>query len=338
MGKQRISLYLSPMPEHDGGYDRALWADREGFDDIWFPDGYGMRDAMTFTATCAATTQHARLCTGVVPVYTRPAAILASSALAINAVAPGRFVLGLGSSTKAMVEGWYGETFTRPLQRVRETVEVLRRLFDGQKSRYQGDTIHTHGFKLAERIQGEIPIYLAAMGPKMLELVGEVADGVILNHFTPLDRLPFALEHLDIGAKRSGRRVEDLEIAQRVCVWVTDHPERAHDYYASDFSFYGSTATYQNIITLMGYPDAATGIRDGFAARDRRQIMAAVPDEAVERLYVWGDEATCQARVREFYAAGVDNVVVAVQATDRDDFDRTCRAFTRQAFDATTSA
>ena len=330
----RLGLYLSPTPDHEGGFDRALWADREGFDDLWFPDGDGMRDAMTFAATVAGRTERVRLCTGITPVYTRVPAVIATSSLAVNRVAPGRFALGLGSSTHTMVESWYGVPFERPLARVRETTELVRKLFAGEKSRYQGDTIASRGFRLKEAIVGEVPIFLAGMGPKMLELAGEVADGVILNHFTPLDRVPWALECVDRGAKRSGRRVEDLEIAQRVAVWVTDDDETARGFFRTDFSFYGSTAIYRDVIGRMGYPEAAEDIRKGFEARDRARIMAAVPDEAVERMYVWGGREACYRRIREFYAAGVDTVAVAPQATNPEDYDATCEAFRPAAFRA----
>ncbi len=151
---------------------------------------------------------------------------------------------------------------------------------------------------------------------------------MILNHFTPVDRIGLAREHIGIGARRAGRRAEDIEIAHRVCVWVTQEPERARQFYRADFSFYGSTEIYQNIIRLMGYPEAAEGLREGFRVRDRQKIMAAVPDEAVERLYVWGDDETCRARLRAFWEGGVDTVVIAPQATDPADFEATCDALT----------
>ena len=140
----RLGLYLSPTPDFTkAGFDRALWADREGFDDLWFPDGDGMRDAMTFAATVAGRTERVRLCTGITPVYTRvPAVIATTSSLAVNRVAPGRFALGLGSSTHTMVENWYGVPFERPLARVRETTELVRKLFAGEKTRYQGGHDH----------------------------------------------------------------------------------------------------------------------------------------------------------------------------------------------------
>ena len=223
----------------------------------------------------------------ITPVYTRVPAVIATSSLAVNRVAPGRFALGLGSSTHTMVENWYGVPFEKPLTRVRETTELVRKLFAGEKTRYEGGTVSSRGFRLKEPIAGDIPIFLAGMGPKMLELAGEIADGVILNHFTPLDRVPWALECVDRGAKRSGRRVEDLEIAQRVAVWVTETTRRP-----ASSSAPTSRSTVRPPSTATSSPGWAIRARrrrsrKGFEVRDRARIMAAAPDEAVERMYVW---------------------------------------------------
>jgi len=297
--RRRLGFFLSPYPQTETNFERALWANQEGFDDIWFPDGNGTGDALTLAAAVAGATGpkgidesnagRTRLCTGITPVFTRPPAILATSCQAIDSAAPGRLVLGLGSSTHTMVEGWYGQTFERPLTRMRETVSLLRTLFAGEKSRFEGRTLRSHGFRLNTPLRGPIPIFLAAMGPRMLELVGEIADGVILNHFTPADRIPYALEHLDRGAKRAGRRVDDIEIAHRICVWVTGDDDAARTFFSTDFTFYGSTEIYRNMMRAMGYATAADEIDAGFRARDRARIMSAVPEEAVRRLYVWGD-------------------------------------------------
>lgn len=329
--RKRLGFFLSPDPQAETGFERALWAEGQGYDDIWFPDGKGTPDALTLAAAVAARTENARVCTGVTPVFTRPAAVLGTSILAIDSIAPDRFVMGLGSSTHAMIDGWYGLHFDKPLTTVRETVELLRAILSGEKTRYQGNSLQSHGFKLGEPVRGRVPIFLAAMGPKMMELVGEIADGVILNHFTPIDRLEFALEHIDRGAKRAGRRVEDIEIAARVCVWVTDDDRAALSSFTTDFSFYGSTAIYQNMIRLMGYERTAVDIAEGFEQKDRQKIIAAVPEEAVRRLYVWGDQSTCHARLKAYYDAGVDSLIVSPQCQTHDDWVTTCEAVTPTA-------
>ena len=179
-----------------------------------------------------------------------------------------------------------------------------------------------------------MPIFLAGMGPKMLELAGEMADGVILNHFTPLDRVPWALECVDRGAKRAGRRVEDLEIAQRVAVWVTEDDAAARQFYRTDFPSMGPPPSTGTSSAEWAIPMRQRRSARGFEVRDRARIMAAVPDEAVERMYVWGDRETCYRRIREFHAAGINTVAVAPQATNAEDYDATCEAFRPAAFRA----
>ena len=115
---------------------------------------------------------------------------------------------------------------------------------------------------------------------------------------------------------------------------MTDDDETARQFFRTDFSFYGSTAVYRGVIARMGYPEAAEEIRNGFEVRDRARIMAAVPDEAVERMYVWGNRETCYRRIRAFYAAGIDTVAVAPQTTNAEDYDATCEAFRPAAFRA----
>lgn len=332
---QRIGLYLWPTPEHDGGFERAIWADEQGYDDIWFPDGDGMKDALTFAATVAPVTKRARLCTGVTPVFTRPPAILATSSIAINHVAPERFVLGLGSSTEAMVNNWYGGDFERPVTAVREAVTLTRHILEGGKTSHEGKVFRSRGFRLKEKVRGRIPIHLGAMGPKMIQLAGEVADGIVLNNFTPVTRMEQMLENLDIGAKRSGRRAEDIEVVVRLALIVTDKQRDALEYFRNEVSFYGSTKIYQQIYDLCGWGKEARAIDEGFKVRDRKKIMAAIPDEMVEYFFTWGDAAYCGDRIRAFFKAGANTVIAAPSSPDKAEFDMACEAFTPANFQVT---
>jgi probable F420-dependent oxidoreductase len=331
---RRIGIMLWPSPGRDAGFERALWCEDRGFDDVWFPDGEGMQDALTLAAGVATRTARVRLCTGIVPVYNRPPAVLATSALALSHLAPGRFVLGIGSSTHAMVENWYGRRFEKPLAHVRETTELLRRLFAGEKTDFQGEVLRSRGFRLKEMPAASVPIHIAAMGPKMLALAGEVGDGVVLNDMTPDDRIPEALEQIDRGAKRSGRRVEDLEISIRRAVIVSRDEGAARELFRSQFTFYGSTPVYQKQMVLLGYKDQIEEIRAGYATRDRQRSLAAVDDAMLERFYVFGDDDACRARIRASYEAGIDSVFVSPQAGDAAGFETTCEAFAPAVFSA----
>lgn len=327
----RIGLMLWPTPGLEAGFERGVWAAQSGFDDIWLPDGEGMQDPLVLAGALAVATQDVRIATGIVPVYNRPPAILATSVVAVEQRARGRFVLGLGSSTQNMVDRWYGLPFDRPLQRVRETVELLRALLAGEKSAFDGTTLRSHGFRLKETPREPVPIYLAAMGPRMLQLTGQIADGVVLNDMTTPDRFAWALEELDRGAKRSGRRGEDLEVVMRRAIAVTDSWEEGLEFFRDHFAFYASAPVYQDTMVRLGYGTAIDEIRAGYRARDRARIRAAVSDEMVERVFTFGPAADCLARMRADFAAGIDTLVVSPQARNAADFAKTCEVFATKA-------
>ena len=332
---KRIGLMLWPAADLDAGFERGVWAEQAGFDDIWLPDGEGFQDPVALAAALGVATQRIRLCTGVVPVFNRPPPVLAMGVVAAEQRAPGRFVLGLGASTGNMVDRWYGVPFERPLTRVRETVLLLRQILRGDKTDFTGVTLRSQGFRLQGLPSGPVPIHLAAMGSKMLQLAGEIADGVVLNDFTPPDRLPWALEQIDVGAKRSGRRVDALEIVKRRAVVLAEDDDALRD--ATGFcrrylAFYGSAPGYQAIMRELGYGDAVEEIRAGYASRDRKRTTGAVSDAMVSRICTFGSAAVCHARLREDYAGGVDTVAVSPQARDRAAFARAASAFAPASF------
>jgi probable F420-dependent oxidoreductase len=324
---------LWPTPGLDAGFERGVSAEAAGYDDLWFPDGEGMQDPIALAAALGVATERIRLCTGVVPVFNRPPAILATGVVAAEQRAPGRLILGLGSSTSNMVDRWYGIRFERPVQRVRETVLLLRQILRGEKSDFVGETIRSEGFRLKERPSEPVPIYLAAMGPKMLQLTGELADGVVLNDMTTPDRMGWALDQIDIGAKRAGRRVDDLEIVMRRAIRVSDDYREGLEFFRQHFAFYASAPAYQDTVIRLGYRDAVEEVRAGYSNRDRARITAAISDEMVERVFVFGDEKQCCARLRADYASGIETVAVSPQAQNAAGFDRTARAFAPDVFE-----
>jgi len=326
---------LWPAPGLDAGFDRGVWAEEAGFDDLWLPDGEGFQDPIALAAALGVATRHIRLCTGVVPVFNRPPPVLATGAVAAEQRAGGRFVLGLGASTANMVDRWYGMPFERALTRVRETVLLLRQILRGEKTDFAGVTLRSHGFRLQGLPTAPVPIYLAAMGGKMLRLAGEVADGVVLNDFTPPDRLAWAVEQIDAGAKRRGLRAEQLEVVKRRAVMFAEDGEALAEAIASCrryLAFYGSAPGYQAIMRDLGYGDVVDEVRAGYAARDRKRTTSAITDAMVSRICTFGSAAACQARLREDYVGGVDTAVVSPQAVDAGAFARAASAFVPGSF------
>ena len=328
----RIGLMLWPTPQLDAGFERGVWAESVGYDDLWLPDGEGMQDPLVLGASLGVATERIRVCTGIVPVFNRPPAILATGVVAAEQRAPGRFVLGLGSSTSNMIERWYGLRFERPVQRVRETVLLLRQILSGERSDFDGETLRSRGFRTKERTTTPVPIYLAAMGPRMLQLSGELADGVVLNDMTTADRLDWALDQIDRGAKRAGRRVDDLEIVMRRAIQVSDDYPAALEFFRQHTAFYASAPAYQDTLIRLGYEAEVECVRAGYAARDRKAIVGAIPDAMVERIFVFGDADACRARLRRDYAAGIHTVAVSPQGDDAATFARCAEAFTPAAF------
>jgi probable F420-dependent oxidoreductase len=330
---------LWPAPGIDAGFERGVWAEQAGFDDLWLPDGEGFQDPLALAAALGVATERIRLCTGIVPVFNRPPAVLATGVVAAEQRAPGRFVLGLGTSTANMIDRWYGLAFERPVTRVRETVALLRRILAGEKTDFAGLTLRSQGFRLQGLPSGPVPIYLAAMAAGMLQLAGEIADGVVLNDFTPPDRLPWALEQIDIGAKRRGRRADDLEIVKRRAVVLAEDDgavREAVDFFRGYLAFYGSAAAYQEIMRQLGYAESVEEIRAGYATRDRRRTTGAISDAMVSRICTFGSTAVCHARLREDYAGGVDTVAVSPQAADAAAFARAASAFAASSFKPST--
>ncbi|MDH4248528.1 MAG: LLM class flavin-dependent oxidoreductase, partial [Deltaproteobacteria bacterium] len=224
---QRMAIHLPAPGAVSATLELARWAEAEGFDDVWFADSGGV-DALTAAAAVAGQTRRVRLGTAIVPVYTRTPAVLAASAMTLSHLAPGRFLLGLGASSHAMIEGWHGLKLEAPLTRVKETALLVRELLAGGKTNFTGQTLRSKGYALTPPAQNPVPILLAGLRGKMLEMAGEVGDGVVINLF-PYEVLPRLLAHVDTGAKRAGSSLAAREIVCRHQICVTDDKPAARE-------------------------------------------------------------------------------------------------------------
>ncbi len=325
----RIGLSL-PVPGNlEATLTQAEWAEQNGFDGIWFADS-GDLDALTLAAAAAQRTERVRIGTAVVPVYPRSPAIFASTATTIAQLAPGRFILGLGSSSHLMIEGWHGIEFRKPLTRVKETTLLLRSMLGGEKSAFEGTTLRSHGYRAVPPPQ-PVPIYLAGLMPKMLEMAGEFGDGVVLNLF-PMDALPKMMEHIAIGAERGGKRVEELDIVCRHQVCVTDDVAGAREFVRKRFAPYFSTPVYNNFLSWFGFPEKAATIAEGWKEKDRAKTEGALDDALVEQIAVIGDADKCREEIREFVRRGITTPVISAFGPDPRQYQDTVDAFRPERF------
>lgn len=327
--EKRIAVTLPAGPKLEHTIELIRWAEANGISDGWFADA-GAPDSLTQVAAIAHHTQNMRIGVAVTPVYTRTPAVLAATADVISQVLPGRFIMGLGSSSQTIMGAWNGIPLDKPLTRVKETATMVRSMLKGEKSDFDLETLYSKGYRQAP-CDNPPPIYLAGLRAKMLEMAAEVGDGVIINLW-PQGALPKMLEHVKIGAERAGKKAQDIEIVNRAMVLVTDDKALGRDIFRMSFGPYYATPVYNKYLAWAGYEDAAAAIREGWAAKDREKTAAAMTDEMIDEIAVIGTAEEVRDRIRADAHAGVDTQIIAPMAATAEDAMRTFSAFTADNF------
>jgi probable F420-dependent oxidoreductase len=264
-----------------------------GYTDVWSAE-VADADAFTPLALAAAWEPRLRLGTAIVPVYTRGAATLAQCAAALAQAAPGRFALGIGSSSNVIVERWNGIPFDKPYQRVRDTIRFLRAAFSGEKVTEEYETFAVRGFRLGRRLDDPPPILVAALRPGMLRLAGREGDGAILNWLAPAD-VPTVVSH--VGANK--------EIAARMFICPTEDRDVIDLFGRRAIAEYLNVPVYRAFQEWLGRGPLLQDMWDAWAAGDRNRAVEAIPTEVLDDLLVSGSPDACKARLDEYVAAGV---------------------------------
>ena len=328
-GRPRMGVTLVPLGGVGEMVDQAQRAEAAGYDDVWLADT-GYPDSLTVAALVCERTERVRVGIAVVPAYTRTPAVLASSAGSLAEISGGRFVLGIGTSSHTMIENWHGLRLERPLARMRETTELIRVMLAGEKTAYEGETLRSRNYRQSPAAY-PLPIHLAALRPKMLELAAEIGDGVVLNLF-PQAALPKIMEHIRAGAARRPAGADAPEVSCRFQVMVCEDRQIAYQHLRPFMSAYFATPVYNRYLAWCGYPDAAEAVAAGWAAKDRAATAAAISDELIDAVAIIGSPEECQARLREYAKGGIDCGFVTCIALDADLQQATFDAFTPQAF------
>ncbi|MDP9069575.1 MAG: LLM class F420-dependent oxidoreductase [Actinomycetota bacterium] len=293
---QRLGVTV-PLPGFDvrGACEIARRAEQLGYTDAWSAEVSG-QDAFSVASAVGVSTTSLRIGCAIAPVYTRPPALIAMSALSASQAAAGRFCLGLGASTPTIIENWMGTPFERPLIRTRETVEVVKQALSGQKVSYEGKTVRVAGFRL--EAPASVPIFLAALGPKMMRLAGEVADGLALYAVT------------EEGVRLARAAAPGLELVARL-ICIPDEPaEEVRGFARFLLAPYVAADGYNDWIARQGFADEAAAVKAAWDARDRNGAVEAVSDRLVDALVVTGPAGACKERLESFRAAGLDTPVL----------------------------
>jgi probable F420-dependent oxidoreductase len=265
-------------------------------------------------------------------VQTRTPTLLGMSAAALGHLAPGRVALGLGLSSRIIVEQWHGLKFSAALAQIREAVQIIRLVTAGERVNFEGTFYRVKNFRLTAP-PAPVRIVLAALGPEMLELAGEIADGVVLNWIPP-EAVPASIAHLEAGAKKAGRTLEGFEIASFIRTCVTDDVKAARAALARDITGYAIVDVYAAFFRTAGFVAEVEAVNARWAAGDRAGAVGEISPRVLDGLGVVGDEAFCRARIEAFARAGLTQPVVlpfnpaaAAGGDPRPALLRTLRAF-----------
>jgi F420-dependent oxidoreductase-like protein len=322
----------------------AREADRLGYDVVWAAEAYGS-DSPSMLAWIAGQTERIGLGAAVMQIPARSPATTAMTAATIDALSGGRFRLGLGVSGPQVSEGWHGVPFAKPLARTREYVAIVRKAIAREPVAYDGEHYRLPlpgGAGKPLRLgfhppRDRIPIYLAAVGPKNLELAGEIADGWLAVFFAP-DAAGEYLQHIERGRSKSGQGLTGFDVAPSVPVVISDHLDGAADVIRPYAALYvggmGSREQnfYNQLAVRMGYADAARTVQDLYLDRKVQEAAAAVPREFIERTSLIGNRRQITERIRQYAAAGVGTLSISPYAGDVDSGIATLRTVA-EAFD-----
>lgn len=312
LGKLALSL---PVPGDVAAcLDWSRRAEDLGYESIWIAETGGP-DPFVLAGAVAQATQRVRIGLAVSPVYIRTPATIAAAAATVSQLAGGRFTLGLGASSHAIVGNWHGTPFRRPLTRVRETVTTVRGMLEGKKVAFDGATLRTHGFRLMVQPAGPVPIYVGALRPAMLELAGEIGDGVAIN-LLPVEAVRPSREHLAVGARRAGKDPAMLEVVCRQQIVVTDDKAQARELFRSGLTGYFATPVYNQYARWYGFEEEAETIMRGFKAGDRELTRKGMSDRLVDAIAIFGPLEECRERIAAYVAAGVDTTALSVLSFD----------------------
>ncbi|HSK22138.1 MAG TPA: LLM class flavin-dependent oxidoreductase [Egicoccus sp.] len=308
--RTRVALYLQDKHPLRDCLDHVRYAEERGFDAVWQAESRLVREATVPMAAYAAVTDRIKVASGVINNWTRNPALIAATFSTLDDLAPGRVVLGIGAWWDPLAR-MVGIDRSHPLQAMRETVAVVRALLADETVTFDGEFVHVEGIELdyvhQPRRPKDVPIYIGATGMKMMEVAGEIADGVVLNYLVSPTYDAQAMEHLAAGADRAGRSLDDIDRPQLIVCSLSEDRDEALD--AARLLITQYLGQQPHIMKASGVPQS---LLDEVGAvltwpATAEQVASAshlIPDDVVHMLTASGTPDECRARVDEYVAAG----------------------------------
>ena len=308
--KQRIALYLQDAHELRDGLDFVQYAEKRGFEAVWQAESRLVRDAIVPMAAYAAVTQRIKVGSGVINNWTRNIGLLAATFLTLDDLAPNRIICGIGAWWDPLAKN-VGIDRRKPLTAMKETVTILKKLLGMEKVTFHGEFIHVDGIELdvvhGRKEPRNVPVYIGATGDQMMEMAGEIADGVVLNYCVPPEYNINALQLLEKGAEKAKRGLEDVDRPQLIVCSVDNDKERAIDTTRELLTQYlaqqphiakasgVSSEVVKNIQSILGWPATHEQIQ---------RAKHLVPEELILRITASGTPEEARLKVNEYIKQG----------------------------------
>ena len=310
MSQDRVALYLQDAHDIREGMKLAQYAEKKGFEAVWQAESRLVRDAIVPMAAFAAVTERIKVASGVINNWTRNIGLLAATFLTLDDLAPNRVVCGMGAWWDPLAAN-VGITRRKPLQAMRETIGVMRRLLRMENVTFEGEFHHVKGIELdvvhGRREPRHVPMMIGATGMQMMELAGEIGDGVVLNYCVPPEYNTQAITALTTGAARAGRTLAEIDRPQLVVCSVHTDKAKALDgaralltqYLAQQPHIAKASGVSEDVVkkiqTILGWPATKEQIK---------QAMPLVPDDLIQRITASGTPEEVKAKVRQYVANG----------------------------------
>lgn len=322
MGELALTFYsVLRMPVQDI-IECAKAAEEAGFAYISVAESF-YRDGSALASTIAANTRSIRIGSSVFPIYTRTPFQLAMATATLHEISQGRIgYLGLGIGYRNRVENYFGIKIEHPRARMREYVEIIRLLLSGKDASYAGNWFQFTGFPKLMPEPLDIPIYFGSSGSRMLQLAGEVADGVILNSIPTPEHIRHAKQMIKQGAEKTGRDPGKTTIASSVIYSVSDNAEEAAKAAKEDILFYLGYPEVTPMLEQSGFLEEAQAVRAAYRDSGKEKALGMVSQRMLDSLSIHGNAAQCRTQLSELIKAGLDLPIIRVSNVPYDEKDK----------------
>lgn len=330
-----IEFPYTEMHDREGIIALAREAEDLGYDCIWGSEVYTY-DVFTTLTQIACATSTIKVGTNIAQIYARTPALLATTAASLDQISGGRLILGIGASGPQVIEGWHGVPYDRPVQRTREIIEICRKIWSGEKVFHEGKVFTlTKGLKMLNPIvRADLPIFVAALGPKNVEMTAEIAEGWLPFPFSSEHARDVFGESLAAGAAARDASLPPLRVAPFVPVFAGDRATGL-DAARLIIGFYiggmGSREKnfYNQLVQRYGFVEEAKKVQDLFLGGDKAGAIAATPDALVDQVSIIGDEGRMRERLAAFEEAGATELVVSFLSAGHETRSEMMRALAR---------